>query len=73
MNACTKKTIRWLGLSVLFGMLAMGASSCIHAKTESQVEFKPIHITVDVNIKVDRELDKFFEDVDAPAAQPPAK
>jgi len=24
------------------------------------IEFKPIHITLDINIKVDRELDEFF-------------
>jgi hypothetical protein len=29
------------------------------------VEVKPIHITIDVNVKVDRALDDFFEDIDA--------
>ncbi|MCP3940779.1 MAG: YnbE family lipoprotein [Desulfobacteraceae bacterium] len=29
------------------------------------VEIKPIHITIDVNIKVDRALDNFFNDIDA--------
>lgn len=28
------------------------------------VEIKPIHITIDVNIKVDRALDNFFSDID---------
>lgn len=28
------------------------------------VEIKPIHITIDVNIKVDRALDDFFGDID---------
>jgi hypothetical protein len=28
------------------------------------VEIKPIHITIDVNVKVDRALDDFFSDVD---------
>ena len=28
------------------------------------VEIKPIHITIDVNIKVDRALDNFFDDID---------
>ena len=32
-------------------------------------EVKPIHITMDINLKVDRELDNFFDDIDAAAAQ----
>lgn len=28
------------------------------------VEVKPIHVTVDVNVKVDRALDDFFGDLD---------
>ena len=33
---------------------------CIQVKTESEI--KPIHITMDVNLKVDKELDKAFAD-----------
>jgi hypothetical protein len=29
------------------------------------VEVKPIHITIDVNVKVDRALDDFFGDIDS--------
>jgi hypothetical protein len=29
------------------------------------IEIKPIHITIDVNVKVDRALDDFFDDVDS--------
>lgn len=29
------------------------------------VEIKPIHITIDINVKVDRALDDFFSDLDA--------
>jgi hypothetical protein len=29
------------------------------------VEVKPIHITIDVNVKVDKALDNFFSDVDS--------
>ncbi len=28
------------------------------------VEIKPIHITIDINVKVDRALDDFFGDLD---------
>jgi hypothetical protein len=41
------------------------AASCARVDTKSEVdvkpiEVKPIHITVDVNVRVDRELDRFF-------------
>ncbi|MFA7231610.1 MAG: hypothetical protein WC071_10100 [Victivallaceae bacterium] len=29
------------------------------------IEIKPIHITIDINVKVDRALDDFFDDVDS--------
>lgn len=37
--------------------LAIGATSCVH------VHVDPIYAKVDVNIKVDQELDSFFDDV----------
>ncbi len=33
------------------------------------VEVKPIHITIDINVKVDRALDDFFGDLDEAQAQ----
>ena len=33
---------------------------CISVKTENEI--KPIHITMDINLKVDKELDKAFAD-----------
>ena len=46
-------------------------------KTESKVEVapikvEPIHITIDLNIKIDKELDDFFSDLDEEAAETPA-
>lgn len=38
-------------------------AGCVNVKTEP-IEVKPIHITVDVNVKVDRALDDFFGDLD---------
>ncbi|MCF6290247.1 MAG: hypothetical protein L3J03_04530 [Desulfobacterales bacterium] len=35
-----------------------------HQVDIAPVEIKPIHITIDVNIKVDRALDDFFGDLD---------
>ena len=41
---------------------AICAAGCIQVKTESEI--KHIHITMDVNLKVDRELDRAFADED---------
>ncbi len=35
-----------------------------HEVDVKPVEIKPIHITIDVNVKVDKALDDFFGDVD---------
>lgn len=44
-------------------LLALNFSGCLSVKTEP-IEVKPIHITVDVNVKVDKALDDFFGDLD---------
>lgn len=44
---------------LFFAALALVAGGCISVKTESEI--KPIHITMDVNLKVDKALDKAFE------------
>ena len=36
---------------------------CLNVKTEP-IEVKPIHITVDVNVRVEKALDDFFGDLD---------
>ena len=38
-----------------------------HEVEVKPVEIKPIHITIDVNIKVDKALDDFFGDLDKEA------
>lgn len=38
-------------------------AGCVSVKT-APIEVKPIHITVDVNVKIDRALDDFFGDLD---------
>ena len=52
-------------------MLLVGTLGCTkhEIKTESKVEVapikvEPIHITIDLNIKIDKELDDFFNDLD---------
>ena len=55
-------------LFVLVAALLMlgAAQGCTQHKVEvAPVEVKPIHITIDVNVKVDKALDNFFQDIDA--------
>ena len=47
---------------VLFALAGCQSSHQVEVKP---VEIKPIHITIDVNVKVDRALDDFFNDIDA--------
>jgi hypothetical protein len=50
---------------LLAGIAFLVANGCTQHKVEvAPVEIKPIHITIDVNIKVDKALDDFFGDVD---------
>ena len=46
--------------SILVSAALLSAAGCFTVKTESEI--KPIHITMDVNLKVDKELDKAFAD-----------
>jgi hypothetical protein len=53
----------------------MVASCTSHTITVEPIEVKPIHMTMDINLKVQRELEKFFdfedelEDEGAPATR----
>ena len=50
---------------LLAAFLFLALQSCTQHKVEvAPVEIKPIHITIDVNVKVDKALDDFFGDVD---------
>lgn len=44
--------------------LLLVVSCTRHEVDVKPVEIKPIHITIDVNVKVDRALDDFFSDLD---------
>lgn len=54
-------------LALFWGILFLLAlPGCTQHKVEvAPVEVKPIHITIDVNVKVDRALDSFFDDIDS--------
>ena len=52
-------------LFLLAGIAFLVAHGCTQHKVEvAPVEVKPIHITIDVNVKVDKALDDFFGDID---------
>jgi hypothetical protein len=55
-------------ISILLLLMTLGCTKH-QVETKSQVEvapieIKPIHITIDVNIRVDKALDDFFSDID---------
>ncbi len=52
-----------LGGCIVTALLS-GVSCTRHEVEIKPVEIKPIHITIDVNVKVDRALDNFFSDLD---------
>ncbi len=57
-------------LILLGASFVLSAAGCTQHKVEvAPVEIKPIHITIDVNVKVDRALDSFFGDIDAAREQ----
>lgn len=52
------------GFIILTGLLVcLGACSTKHEINVAPVEVKPIHITIDVNIQIKKELDDFFNDI----------
>ena len=60
-------------MSILLLLMTLGCTKH-EVETKSQVEvapveIKPIHITIDVNIRVDRALDDFFSDIDESAQE----
>ena len=58
-------------ISLLGVILIFITQACTQHKVEvAPVEVKPIHITVDVNVKVDRALDDFFSDIDQARKSP---
>ena len=52
---------------VLLLLVPLALSACVNFRTEP-IEVKTIHITVDVNVKVDKALDDFFGDLDRKSA-----
>ncbi|BBO91263.1 YnbE family lipoprotein [Desulfosarcina ovata] len=63
------KAASLLFLAISLAFLGMSGCATHHEVEVKPVEIKPIHITIDVNVKVDRALDDFFGDIDETAQE----
>jgi len=59
----------WLLTGVAAILWAAAGCETSHTIKIEPVEIKPIHITMDINIKVDREVDDFFNAVEKKAGE----
>ena len=55
--------------AVVAALWAAHGCAVKHDVKVEPVEIKPIHITMDINVKVDREVDAFFNEVEKKAAE----
>ena len=53
--------------SAVLAMAAFGGGCIQHSVQSAPIEIKPIHITMDINLRVQRELDEFFDFENTPA------
>ncbi|MBW2010732.1 MAG: hypothetical protein JRG68_01955 [Deltaproteobacteria bacterium] len=55
-----------LAIALLGAAFFLFATACNtrHAVEVQPVEIKPIHITIDVNVRVEKALEDFFSDID---------
>lgn len=60
---------RYALLALLVNGLLLLPGCTSHEVDIKPVEIKPIHITIDINVKVDRALDDFFSDLDEAQAE----
>ena len=52
------RPLHWMALVGI----CLGAAGCTQHRVEVQpIKVEPIHLTIDVNVRVDRELDEFFD------------
>lgn len=59
----------WLLAGAAVALLTIGACNTSHTVKVEPVEIKPIYITLDVYIKVEREVEDFFSEVEERAAE----
>lgn len=58
------KSITWCIALALIGFIGQGCTTQHKVETVHKIEVAPMHITIDVNVKVDKALDDFFGDLD---------
>ena len=49
---------------LLLALIGQGCYTRHKVETVSKIEVAPMHITIDINVKVDKALDDFFGDLD---------
>ncbi len=57
-------------IGVILAVLMLASCGTINTNSNinlKPIEIKPIHITIDINLKVDKALDNFFGDLDKTA------
>lgn len=59
-----KRTILWMAVLAVAALWIQGCSTQHKVETVHKIEVAPMHITIDVNVKVDKALDDFFGDLD---------
>lgn len=71
MNELTRHGCRHLRVVLAAGVLGL-LVGCHHTVTVDPIRVEPIHLTLDITLKVDDELDRFFdfEDPGTPSPSP---
>jgi hypothetical protein len=54
---------QWRPVGLALGVMLLLPGCTYHRVEVAPVEVKPIHITIDVNVKIDRELDNYLDDI----------
>lgn len=68
MNTVGSSLRNWMQL---VPCMALAAGCLAHTVSTAPIEIKPIHITMDINLRVQRELDSFFDFEEATPTTPP--
>jgi hypothetical protein len=63
-SVAMKKPMVLIALAAAVMFLGSGCRSRYQVETVHKIEVAPMHITIDVNVRVDKALDDFFGDLD---------
>ncbi len=58
-------TIKLFFIALFLSFFVFAGCQSSHEVELKPVEIKPIHITIDVNVRVEKALDDFFDDIEA--------